>query len=60
MTGRPGSPVWPTATNPCPAAVSAVTTAGAGGAGSLASRQVRPPSAETAVNGTGGAPTRHS
>ena len=60
MTERPGSPVWPTATNPCPAAVSAVTTVGAGGAGSTESRQVRPPSAETAANGTGAEPARHS
>src|SRR5262249_57235721 len=52
MPGRPGGPVWPAATNPWPAAVSAVTTAGPGGAGSIDSRQVRPPSAETAANGT--------
>src|SRR6516164_2664698 len=52
--GCPGSPGWPTATNPWPAAASAVTTAGPGGAGRTDSRQLRPPSAETAANGTGG------
>src|SRR5215472_6366278 len=52
MAWAPGCPVRPAATNPPPAAVSAVTAAGPAGPARTVSCQWRPPSEEAAANGT--------
>src|SRR5215467_902514 len=52
MAWAPGGPARPAATNPAPAAVSAVTVAGPAGPRRPVSCQWRPPSVETAANAT--------